>query len=76
MYFQVLTLFNILVGCSKFLSKYCWYCQVSSGIARYCEGSKKNLDNLVPNSDFCLDIRLAVSAIGSDQIRLDWKVYV
>ncbi len=31
---QVLILFNILVGCCKFLSKYCWYCQVSSGIVK------------------------------------------
>jgi hypothetical protein len=28
------------------------YHQVSSGIARYREGSKKHLDNPVPNSDF------------------------
>ena len=81
-YHQVLILFNILVGCSKFLSKYCWYCQVLSGIVRYCqvlsgitryrEGSKKHLDDPVPNGDFlvlhCLGIGSSVLGIRSDHI--------
>jgi hypothetical protein len=51
---------------------YCWYCQRSSGIARYREGLKKHLDDPVPNGDFpvlhCLGIGLSVSGIGSDHI--------
>ncbi len=50
-----------------------WYRQVSPGIARYCEGSKKPLDDPVPNGDFpvlhCLGIGSSVSGIRSDQIR-------
>ena len=49
--------------------KYCWYCQVSSGIAKYREGSKKHLDDLVPNGDFpvlhCIGIGLSVLDIKS-----------
>jgi hypothetical protein len=52
--------------------KYCWHCQVSSCITRYCEGSKKHLDDLVPNSDFpvlhYLGIGSSVSDIGSYHI--------
>jgi hypothetical protein len=37
----------------------------------YRKGSKKHLDDAVPNSDFpaihCLGIRLSVSGIGLDQ---------
>ncbi len=46
---------------------------VLSGIARYCEGSKKHLDDPVPNGDFpvlqCLGIRSSVSGIRSGFIR-------
>ncbi len=46
--------------------------QVSSGIARYREGSKKHLDDLVPNGDFpvlhCLVIGFSVSGIRSYHI--------
>ncbi len=45
---------------------------VSSGIARYREGSKKHLAYPVPNGDFpvlhCLGIGSSVLGIGSDQI--------
>jgi hypothetical protein len=47
--------------------------QVSPSITRYREGSKKHLDDLVPNSDFlvlhCLGIRSSVLGIGLDYIR-------
>ncbi len=49
------------------LSKYCCYCQVSSGIAGYHEVSKKHLDDPVPNGDYpvhhCLGIGSSVSGI-------------
>ncbi len=45
------------------------YHQVSSSIVRYHEGSKKHLDDLVPNGDFpafhCLGIPSLVSGIIS-----------
>ncbi len=41
-------------------------------VIRYCEGSKKHLDDPFPNSDFlvlhCLGIRSSVSGIGSYRI--------
>ena len=45
---------------------------VSSGIIRYCEGSKKHLDDPVTNDNFPVlhfhGIGLSVSGIGSDSI--------
>jgi hypothetical protein len=62
---QVLILFNILVGYSKFSSKYCWYRQVSRRL-------KMHLDDLVPNGDFlvlnCLGFGSSVSGIRLDHI--------
>jgi hypothetical protein len=44
----------------------------SSSVARYREGSKKHLDDLVTNSDFpvlhCLGIGLSIFGIGSYHI--------
>ena len=65
-------MFNIFVGCSKFLSNIVGivrYHQVSPGIMK---AQKKHLDNLVPNGDFlvlhCLGIGSSASGIRSDRI--------
>jgi hypothetical protein len=44
-YHKVLILLNVFVGCSKVLSD-------TVGIIKYHEGSKKHLDDLVPNGHF------------------------